>query len=279
MFCRLAACLLAVAFLAPPLAGAADPSSQALVALAARYVTAFIDQFSNVVAEEHYVQEWKTSTGITLLKRESTSDFLLTRVSESNLWQAFRDVFEVNGTPIRDRQDRLTKLFMQPRAQAVDQAATIAAESARYNISNVQRTVNQPLFVLTFLQPEHQTHFAYSVDRADRTHGEEVWVVEFKEKARPTLIRGTGDKDLPAEGRFWIDSTNGRIVRTELQLEDRLQSARITTDFQGDDRFGIEVPVLMEEQYTVKGNAGKVTARATYTRFREFEVRTDERLR
>ena len=279
MLCRLAAFLLAVVLVTARLSAAADPTSQALLTLASRYLATFIDQFSNVVAEEHYLQEWKTNTGITLLKRDSRADFLLTRVSDSNVWQAFRDVFEVNGAPVRDREDRFTKLFMQPRALAVDQAATIAAESARYNISNVQRTVNQPLFVLTFLLPEHQSHFSYAVDRADRSVGEHVWILGYKEKGRPTLVRGTADKDIPSEGRFWIDSLTGQVIRTELQLEDRLQSARITADFQPDERFAIRVPVLMDEQYSVKGNAGKLTAKATYTRFREFAVRTEEQLR
>jgi hypothetical protein len=34
----------------------------------------------------------------------------------------------------------------------------------------------------------------------------------------------------------------------------------------------------MEELYSVKGNAGKVSAKALYGRFRRFEVSTQERM-
>jgi hypothetical protein len=271
---RLVACLLAALMLATPVA-AADPSSQSLLAIASRYVATFIDRFSNVVAEERYVQDWKTGTGIALLHRETTADFLLTRVAESNVWLAFRDVFEANGAPVRDHDDRLTKLFLQPASSSrrtLDQANAIAAESARYNIGNLQRTVNHPLFVLIFLQPAIRNRFSYSIDGRDRNLGEHVWIVEYKETARPTLIRGTNDKDLPARGRLWIDDVTGHIVRTELKLEDNLQSTEIAVNFRNDDRFQIDVPVYMDEQYSIKGGAGRVAARATYGRFREWEI-------
>ena len=279
MCCRLVACLLAAAVLSTPVLAGENPSSKTLLALASRYVRTFVDRFSNVVAEEHYVQDWKTNTGIALMRRESTADFHLARIGDSSEWQAYRDVFEVNGTPVRDRNDRLAKLLFQPLPEALDQAAAISAESARYNIGNLQRTVNQPLFALAFLQPANQGRFSYSVDKLDRSAGENVWIVDYKENARPTLVRGTANKDLPARGRFWIDGVSGRIVKTELLLEDNLQTTEITAAFRNDDRFQIDVPVEMDEQYKVKGNAGKIAAKATYGRFRQFEVNTQEILK
>jgi hypothetical protein len=261
---------------------AEDPSARTLLALASRYVATFVDRFSNVVADEHYVQDWKTNTGVPLMHRETTADFLLTRVSDSNTWLAFRDVLTDNGAPVRDHDDRLTKLFLQPGAssvQTLDQAKAIAAESARYNIGNLQRTVNHPLFVLIFLQPANQSHFAFTVDKRDKNIGENVWILEYKETGRPTLIRGTKDKDAPARGRIWIDAVTGRIVRTVLQVEDNLQSTEITANFLNDDRFQIDVPVDMEEQYAIKAGAGKVNARATYEHFRHWEVKTEERVK
>jgi hypothetical protein len=83
-----------------------------------------------------------------------------------------------------------------------------------------------------------------------------------------------------------MSATTGTIQRTELQLEDNLQSAHITASFRTDARFGdgsepvpILVPGEMEEQYTIKGNAGRVTAKATYAKFRLFGVDTQEEIR
>ena len=45
---------------------------------------------------------------------------------------SFRDVFDVDGRPVRDRDQRLQKLFLSaPAATAIDQAQRIADESAR----------------------------------------------------------------------------------------------------------------------------------------------------
>jgi hypothetical protein len=262
------------------------PSVPALLDLAGRYVVAFVERFSRVVAEEHYVQDWKTTSGIRLMHRESKSDFLLARVSTTDDWMAFRDVFEVNGTLVRDREERLSRLFVESSQGARDQLNAITLESARYNISNVQRTFNHPLFVFIFLQPDFQRRFTYSVDRLDRDLGPNAWAVEYRETARPTLIRGTGNKDLPARGRVWIDAVTGAVLKTELQLEDNLQATTISAIFRKDDRFSapndrIEflAPAGMEEQYSLKGNAGKITATASYARFRRFEVDTHEQIR
>ena len=47
----------------------------------------------------------------------------------------------MDGKPVRDRDERLTKLFLQPSADAWRQEADIAAASSRYNIGSVLRTI------------------------------------------------------------------------------------------------------------------------------------------
>jgi len=257
---------------------AQSPSTPTLLQLAARYVGSFAGRFSLMVAEEHYVQDWKTNTGITLLHRETKADFALKRRADNEPWVAFRDVFEVNGTPVRDRDDRLAKLFLESSDDVMARATAIRDESARYNISNVQRTVNQPLFVLIFLQDENQRHFSFSAAGTDRAIGPNVRILEYKETAKPTLIRGTKDSDLPARGRVWLDD-QGTVLKTELILEDNLQSSTITSTFRYDAGFKTQVPSEMIEQYNVKGNAGKVSARATYGSLRHWEVRTEGQMK
>jgi hypothetical protein len=260
-----------------PVSSSQNPTKDELLSLAARYVATFVDRFSTVVAEERYVQDWKTSSGIALLHRELKSDFLLARSSESAAWVAFRDVFAVNGVAVRDREDRLARLFLQsPSDHALDQAAVIAEESARYNISNVRRTINHPLYVFMLMQASNQRRFSFTIDKLDRAVGDSVWAVDFKETERPTLVRGTSDKDLPARGRVWIERATGRIPRTELEFEDKAQNAQITAAFGHDAQFNADVPLEMTEQYSVKGNAGKVLAKATYSAFRRFRVNTFE---
>jgi len=257
-----------------------------------------IDQLSNVVAEERYVQDSNvllpaipmaairgagrggvasaiTPTG-TAKHRELRADFLVVK-STPDVWQPFRDVFEVDGVPIRDRQARLAKLFLDNKGDAEARAAEIAAESARYNLGAVERTINNPIFALIFLQPETQSRFRFSEgkgDKSDRLVGPNVRVVAYVEEARPTVIRGQPGQDMPAFGRFWIDERTGRVLKTELRVEQKGVRASLSTEFRVDDRLGILVPAELHESYELADS--HVTGIATYSRYRRFDVQASE---
>ena len=254
-----------------------------LLQRAGAYVTEFETRFSNVVAEEHYVQfapppRSGTLFNQTMLRRELRSDFLLVRVPGDDAWMPFRDVFEVDGKPVRDRQDRLTALFLQPRAIAVDHASKIAAESSRYNIGDILRTINEPVLALTVLWPDVQQRFAFSHLRKDLKAGPDVWSIDYREQRTSTIIHGAAGADLPSEGRLWIEASTGRVVRTELHVEDGRLRATITTQYRPDAAFGFCLPAEMEEMYTIGASRLRITGTATYSKFRRFNVEVDERI-
>jgi hypothetical protein len=250
-------------------------TADALVAHAGEYLARFIEQFSDVVAEERYVQDIVGNVSTASVRagthRELRSDLLLVRTGGLFPWRPFRDVFEVGGAPVRDRDERLAKLFLRPTLQALQQAEQIATESARFNIGAVTRTVNTPMHALLFLQRSLQERFHFALDGRDPDAGEPVWRVRYQEQARPTLIRGDGDSDLPASGRFWIDAS-GRVHRSELVTYSGTVTAELTTTFGADEQFGILVPIEMHEQYQFV--RGRVVGTATYSRFRRFQVST-----
>ena len=74
-----------------------------------------------------------------------------------------------------------------------------------------------------------------------------------------------------AKGRVWIQSATGMIVKTELTV---LDADTIVTSFRFDERFQIAVPYEMREDYWIGSNV--VTGVATYDRFRQFSVKTEE---
>jgi hypothetical protein len=262
--------------LTPPLLAqdGADATLGALLDRAARYTQVFVRNFSNVVAEERYVQDSSASQGPR--RRTVTSDFLLVKVSDAADYLPFRDVFEVDGIQVRDREQRLEKLFLTPSTNTIQQAAAIASESARYNLGaeRLRRTINNPLLAFSFLQPDIQKRFRFTLDRADREAGSGVWIVRFAEQTRPSIVRGAFDYDILARGRVWIDLATGRVIRTELALADGSVTATITTSFRFDERFDIAVPAAMADRYVM----GRISlgGEATYGRFRRFGVTTDE---
>jgi hypothetical protein len=265
----------------PSFRAGADPTLAPILAAAASYVDRFTEAFSNVTAEERYVQDLleggrlmvRRSGSSAARHRELRSDLVLVRTGDVLGWQMFRDVFSVDGKPVRDRQARLLQLFDQPAAEAVDQASRIAQESARYNIGAVERTLNTPVLVLLFLQTDQQARFAFSRGAPTPEFSDRVEVVEFRELARPTLIRTVQNGDRPASGRVWIDRTTGTILQTDLVLTGEGISIKFRTLFRDDPALAVAVPVRMQEEYVLTRN--KLVGVATYGRFRRFTVRAD----
>ena len=260
------------------------------------YLDYFVDEFENVVAEERYVQDssvllpsFSPVTGgrggaiaqtapsdLTRARhRELRSDFLLVRSPETEALLPFRDVIDVDGVAVRDREERLARMFLQTSpASARDRMARaqrIQEEGARYNLGSMRSTIGNPVLALGVLQKTYQHRFRFTLGKEDRSAGPGVSVVEYQEISSPAMIRGEAGLDLMAHGRLWIDAVTGRVLKTELQVQQPLIRAIVTTTFQFEERSGIAVPQEMREQYTF-ANGNRVHGVATYGRFRRFDV-------
>jgi hypothetical protein len=269
-----------------------DPALEALLTKATWYSLDFIDKLSSVVAEERYVQDSNVALPTVPIPglggrgggvsgpargsakhRELKSDFLIVK-SPGQVWEPFRDVFEVDHIPVRDRDERISRLFLKPTGDSEARARAIVEESGRYNLGAVRRTINNPVFALVFLQPDLIWRFKFTFGKPDRKLGDDVRVVEFIEEARPTVITGLPGQEMVAYGRFWIEASTGRVVKTEVRVDERGIKATLTTVFRADERLSIDVPVEMREDYELAD--GHVSGSATYTRFRRFQVQATE---
>ena len=268
---------------------------ESLLDRAGAYFLSFESRFSDVVTEERYVQEaLRPGSGLDVAvlsrrggvapqippstdRRELVSDFLLVKLPNTDEWLPFRDVFEVDSRRVRDREDRLSKLFLQPAPTALAQAQRIMEESARYNIGNIQRTINLPVFALEVLRPSTQSRFRFSRGKLDTSVGANVYEVGYREQTSPTLIHGVFGKDLFSHGRFWIEATTGRVLKSELLVDDITVHASVTARYQVDQEHDLAVPVDMKEDYKLP-NGYRVTGVATYRRFRRFEVRVADEI-
>jgi hypothetical protein len=264
------ACALALAMLIAPRAEAGEKADE-LMGRVAAYVSQFVTQFSNVVAEEDYVQE----QSVPRRKRELKSDYMLVKYPGSTGWLMFRDVATVDGKPVREQQERLTDLFLQPFDDAVARAREISRAADQYNLVYIGN-INNPLLALALLQQDYQSHFHYTLSGIDRKVGEHVRVVHFEERLRPTILRGNANADLQARGLAWVEEPTGRVVKTELQVGGFQFPIRITTTYTFDDTLQITVPSEMREWYP--DGAGELTGLATYSHFRRFQVKTEEKV-
>lgn len=275
---------------------AQPPSLADVLQRAAAYVAAFNQDLAGIVAEERYEQTWRRPaarrrSGDDVTRRELRSDLLLVKPDAGGDWLQYRDVFEVDGVPVRDRVERLTRLFAQPSASADEQAARIQEESARHNIGDIERTLNTPIFALQFLAGAFQARFRFTHtdprapaavsedDAAAFKVSTEIWTVQYEEVARPTIVRTADDRDVPARGRFWIDPASGRVLMSELVVGDRQRRGTIDVSYQSEPLLGFLVPVEMREHYEDRRRKSRIQGAATYGRFRQFRVDVDEQVR
>jgi hypothetical protein len=262
-------------------APAPDADLATLIGRAGAYAGRFQQQFGSVVAEERYEQVSRpvpgsSGVGGAMVATTLRSDFLLVQMRPGE-WMPFRDVFERDGKPVRDRQDRLAKLFLSgPTDDALARARDITNESSRYNVGNGTRTINIPTLPLMFLADDVRSGIRFTEAKRDESIAGRV--VDFKEVARPTLIRTTNNRDLPATGRLWIDDVTGALLRGRVRAQDPAVDSEVTVTFQRDDSLGMWVPVRMDERFRRGRDATEIRGTATYTNFRRFQVSTSETL-
>jgi hypothetical protein len=251
---------------------------------ASAYVESFVREFSTVVAEEQYVQDSHPMADVDLLSGgpvqgrqqhvELRSDYLFVSTGTASRWLTFRDVYSVNGRPVRDREERLARLFVNPAPDAIDRAGQISRDGYRYNVGSKDRTVANPLLALGFLQAEYRQRFDYRLAGIDTSLGPDVWIVKFKDRVRPTLLRTSDNRNVMSTGRFWIDGASGRVLQTELETS---TGDRVMTTFTYDERLQMDVPAEMRD--IAWANHTPVTGTATYSNFRRFGVLTTEKFR
>jgi len=210
------------------------------------YVAAYERTFVGVVAEETYRQEVRGIAGTDSRgfaaeargqRRDLKSDMLLVRAPAGDRWIQFRDVFEVDGKPVRDRAERLAKLFLQPSASTQQQVDDIAAASARYNIGGINRNINVPVLALTVLEPQNRAWFSFKGRKAGGT-----FELEYQEERGGTL------------------------------------RARIEVGYALEPTMAVLVPREMREKYTLR-DGSTIEGKATYARFRRYQVVVDEKVK
>jgi hypothetical protein len=282
----------------PPLKSAAGTHPQRveaelvpLLERAGRYVTDYETDFRDIVAEETYTQ-WTEArqanptlgTTVPAQRRVTRADMVFVRLGGDLPWGSFRDVFEVDGQPVRDRDARLEKLFRERPASAVERARAILLESARYNLGPATRTYNIPTLALAFLHPRNQGRFSFKRGGHRRIGGFDGVEVEFEETSVPTLVSTDRNApgNLPARGRFWIDATRGTVLRSEVRLT--IGSARfsafVATQYGPEPGLAIWIPTEMKEECRdLPGGYrfGTLTATARYSNFRRFTVTVEEK--
>ena len=266
--------------------GAQEPSLDVVLSRAAGYVAEYQKRLQGIVAEELYLQNYTgRGRGRAISEgRRLRSDVLMVKLAGDDWWMQFRDVFEVDRRPVRDRDQRLYKLFIDAKADARAQAMTIQGESARYNLGPVTRTINIPIMALLFFEQVNQPRLNFKAGKAGNVKrfaelaaAENIWMIEFDEKGPGTMVKGANNKDIPSHGRAWLEHTTGRILRTELVTQDMQLRASVDVNYKTAPGIEVLVPGEMRENYMLRQSEIRIDGKATYDKFRQFSVSTSEK--
>ena len=255
---------------------------------AMRYVMNYEQQFALLVSEEHYLQELQRPpnpgdnlsrtnpgggmrAGGAMNVQTIKSDFLLVQLGmDGEGWMPFRDAFEVKGKKLRNRDERMLKLFLENDKQAFEKAARFNEASTKHHLGNVARTINIPTLGMMLLHPRVNERFEFTDGGEETINGRVLRKALYREAARPTLIKTTRGRDLALTGTIWIDPFSGAVVKSEMNAADPAVRAQVVVTFRRDDALEMWVPDKMEEYYKATLAVDDILATATYTNVRKY---------
>jgi hypothetical protein len=262
--------------IAPSVRAADDPSLAPLLARAGNYVRGFEHDFALVVSDEDYRQRVSGRLYPSSRNRRTRAEMLFMWIPEQAGWLTVRNVLSVDGRDVPDSQARLNEALDDTTTARVTRLRRLLNDNARFNLGQILRNFNYPTLALSYLDPEMQPRFAYTLAGHERVNGVAVSKVEFDERTRPTVIQENG-ADRFSQGAVWIADRDGAIVRTRLDLRIPLKEtiASIEVDYARDPKLDMWVPVRMHESY-LQSRATMINESidcvATYSNFRRFET-------
>ena len=269
---RTAIALVVVAFVVQPaLRAQSDAPLDQLLDRMGQYLLAYEAQLSSVVAEETFEQRifGRIAAG---KPRRLQSEIAFMRLPGNAEWLGFRDVRQVDGTPV-NRPGLSISEVLTSNGDDIKKALAIANASARYNLG-LPRTINLPTAPLDIIHPRYRDVHKFELLESESVAGIRTAVVGFHETTRPTLVREPSGVDLVSSGRVWIEPATGKVWRVEWVYQEEKKRSngwpapKLRVEFQPDKELGFMVPVEMREVFAV--NAARGEGRAVYRNFRRF---------
>jgi hypothetical protein len=276
---RLIILRIALALAAGPLIAAQshDPATASAVAAATKYVERYMQEFSAIVCEEQQVQTMVRPDGRVAKTRRLVSDLAFIRIrADSRRHRVYRDVRSVDGKPVRNRDDRLKKLFLEGSRTAIDQARAIDEESNRYNLG-VNRVGVSPSLPLRVLDADRVARFTFSLSGRTLTFDERL------SPADPGFTEGGRRGNLTQHGSFVVDPETGAIEIATLmgKTADGRRGLSLVVRYVEDPKLKLHVPSPKEERYLNpdRPKDDHLEATSTFSSCRRFQVIVDEKIK
>jgi hypothetical protein len=193
---------------------------------AAARAAEYFDLFTDLTAEETKTVEVFDDSGEVSRRRLIVSDFIIYQSQrDSSSVAEYRNVREVDGSPVGERQKRVEELFAkQSKAKSIlDELVRVSREGSRYDFDYTVSglTITQALP----LQPWARSFFDFSAIGFERVAGREAVVIRYDQSAfnprfglklsLPSELRGAHPL---YRGRLWVDAETAQILRDEREV-------------------------------------------------------------
>ncbi len=260
-----------------------DVSVNALTTAAVAYVADYKKQFAFLIADEEYAQTLYNADGRKVRARVVKAELFLTYLPVDDEWMAIRDVMEVDGEKIQDREDLRALLLKSSELRLVKH---LAQRNARFNLGRVERTFNEPTLPLLLLDPRRAARVKFDRTRVARTADLTLATLGFEERDRPTLIATREGDSVRGKGEFVIDARTGAVRHTVFRFTRPGIDVRLETVYAKDEKLDLWLPSTFTERYESGGTVGGrrprtdaeralhelVECQATYSNYRRFDV-------
>lgn len=239
------------------------------------YIARFEQEASALVAEEHYFQRLETrgrDLQVTHWSRELRSDYVLVKPADTEPWFGYRDIYEVDRKPVRERDARLVQLLSSTAPDSRDRAAAFAREGSRFNLGP-ERTVNTPTMPMQLLARLNAPRFRV---RAPRGWQRQAFAeLTFEESIRPTIVRTPEGGSVESRGTVSVRVSDGAIFSARLRFkfsgrDRRDPEATLHVEYGHVPGISVPVPVRMSEELPMPD--GKASGVATYSNYRRFQT-------
>jgi hypothetical protein len=260
-----------------------DVSEKALTSAAVTYVAEYEKQFAFLIADEEYTQTLYDADDRKVKTRVLKAELFLTYLPTDGEWIAVRDVLEVDGEPVKDREDLRALLAKSRETRLVKE---LTWRNSRYNIGRLERNFNEPTLPLLLLDAKRTPRIRFDRKRVTRENDVTLATLAFEERGAPTLVATRSDGPVRAKGEFLLDAATGTIRRTLFQLNRPGIAVVLETAYLKDDKLNLWLPSVFTEHYESGSNItgmglSRSAARAArevvkcearYTNYRRFEV-------
>lgn len=272
---------LAAIAVAPTQTQTLNLSEKALVARASKYVAEYEKQFAFLIADEDYRQKRFDADGRLAQTRVLKSELFLTYLPADGEWIAVRDVMEVDGMRMANRDDLRALLS---RGQEVrGSIGKVIARNAQYNIGRIERNFNEPTLPLLLLDAKRTSRIDFDRRSVAQDGNTTLVTLAFEERDSPTLVSSRDEGPVRARGEFVMDGATGTIRRTVFQLSRPRVEVRLETRYSLDPKLELWLPAVFLERYESGGQGGRrrnndavvhevIEGEARYSNYRRFGV-------